>query len=145
MSTQRLHWMASCRRAVVRESIGYSDLMQSWLDNLQAQIEAMRRWYGIEPAQFQAGRGSVVHWMEVAESVAAARDTVATLDAPAATFYVRLWKGPLRVLLEQKTQPAPLGKVIVNPTEIEFDHGGPVRMKLNDNGEMINFDARFLM
>jgi len=145
MSASKVHWMVSCRRAVVRESASYSELVQSWLDNLQSSMEVMRRWYKIEPAQYEAGRASVQHWFDVAKSVAAARDTLATLNAPDPAFYVRLWKGPLRVVTEQRQQPAPPGKEIVNPLKIESANGGIGPMNLNENAEMINFDAPFLM
>lgn len=144
-----LHWIVPARRAVLRGSVTYADLMRAWVTELGATQPQMSRWYPIQPPGYVAGIASITQWLTSsfpqAGGVPAARGATTTLDRPALSFHVRLWKGPLRVLLEAAAHPVPLGNAIDDPSEIEVQHGGPVRLVRNQDGEVTNTEARFLV
>lgn len=144
-----LHWIVPGRRAVVRKSLTYAELTRAWIAELESHRDVLARWYSVETAAFEAGFPPLRQWLSTVfpqeNGVAAARDNETTVNLPSVAYYVRLWKGSLRVLLEHKQHPQPLGTHIVHQKQIEIDHGGPVKLTLNDNGEVTNPDASFLM
>jgi hypothetical protein len=110
-----LHFVVPARRAVVRTTCTYDAAMRTWLDAcvLEDHVSAFEGWYGSRrPASAPLSFGKA--W---ARSVGILRDrwsrafTLPDLEAflsPGVATnahqpppYARLWKGPLRVLLEQ--------------------------------------------
>ncbi len=147
--TEAAFWFVEGRRASIRQRVSYHDLVQEWLVSIERAGAAFERWYDLDGAGRSAARAAVRAWADAmfadAEAVRAARGEVATLNAGEASFRPRLWKGPLRVLLEARTGSAALGDEIAVFNDVTFDHGGPVVLRLNEAGEVTNADAEFLV
>ena len=197
---QGVTWMVPCRRLVVKEKITYQTLLNRWLACLSHQPfgNKLKSWYGIADKDYLVGiaalANAVAGWTTTAVPVARRESAVDT----GRDFQVRLWKGPLRVLLEEKqalspktppaspTGPSPAPPAPPGPTSgpapaggpgaapapapapapssgssakagasagggsdastFEIEYGGKtLKLKLNDNKEVVNRDALFLM
>jgi len=137
-----LNWMVPCRRAVVTERINYISILDEWEMDLYGQRDVMTRWYNIDGGRYtQDGRyfhalTKLVDW-KVFFCLAGENPVLLegannfdTQDLP--PLYVRLWKGPLRILLEAESRSDSGGEVPLPP------------LQMNGNKEVTNRDAEFL-
>ncbi|OGP48726.1 MAG: hypothetical protein A3K30_04475 [Deltaproteobacteria bacterium RBG_13_51_10] len=111
--------------------MAYYSVLDAWERCLYSQREVITRWYNIDGGRYtEEGRyfhalTKLVDWKVY---FCLAGENPVLLDGPnnfdtqdLPHFYVRLWKGPLGILLGEESQP-----------------------ELNDNKEVINGDAEFL-
>ena len=148
----KLHWPVPMRRAVVRGRLSYSDLVQAWIGEVDAHSAELCRWYeGLDTAGLARAIASLRTWHgrffaveEEGEDVA--RDEANLLDTPP-PFFVRLWKGPLRVLVEPERFDAtgkPHAK-LPGPLVAAVKKGEALRLEASERGEVRNNDADFVM
>jgi hypothetical protein len=124
----RLNWIVPARRAVVQESVEYKAALIEWSEALLQHRSALVHWYfrASEAALFDHARSQLVGWIAAFDApvpppppsapdptahadepdpaptiVSAAPESTATVQR-AAPMLARLWKGPLRVLLEEQ-------------------------------------------
>jgi hypothetical protein len=110
-----LNWIVPMRRAVVREECKYVDLIDAWRRSLHDGRESLARWYTFAAAgRHQNG----LRWL--ASIVQSIRISKMALATPASIehgntlntippAYVRLWKGPKRILHHAAQTDAQLG------------------------------------
>lgn len=110
-----LNWIVPMRRAVVREETKYIELLDAWRRSLNDGRESLARWYTFAAAgRHQNG----LRWL--ASLVQSIRVREAALATPASIehgntlntippAYVRLWKGPKRILHHAAQTDAQLG------------------------------------
>lgn len=191
--TDKLLFIVPARRAVVRQRCTYDEAMRAWFAECNAHAETLRAWYGpIRRPEASPDRALVIlSWTRALREVTrtwqrAVAENNATMvmeceasaggDMVCQTFTpprARLWKGPLRVLLEQEKygvlgrtlrtrgdaldgrlhppfsarmmEPTGSGGVVADDgiVTVECD-GGPVRLRQNARGEVTVIDADFL-
>jgi len=124
-----LNWIVPCRRAVVCDSLGYDQVAREWIDALVRHRDAIVRWYEIEDTDRYDGRTDEMRgW---ADNFFVHRSAIPVSAVSTNTFnfrsfpFVRLWKGPLRVVLEEDS--------VIDPPQ------------LNANMAVTDPDAEFLM
>ena len=103
-----LHWMVPARRAVVRDVLTYSELVDLWIADLRRHLPALATWY-YDCSSASEKRLAVQQLLDSLDAVDSWRDrTIAHVAVEGSHvidhrgFKVRLWKGPLRVLQEQR-------------------------------------------
>jgi hypothetical protein len=137
-----LNWMVPCRRAVVTERANYISVLDEWEMGLYGQREVMTRWYHIDGGRYsEDGRyfRTLMKLVDWKVFFCLAGENPVLLDGPnhfdsqdLPPFYVRLWKGPLRILLEAESQSGLTAESPLPP------------LQMNDHKEVINRDAEFL-
>jgi hypothetical protein len=167
MPDEHLTWIVPCRRAVVKKTITYHNLMVKWEECLRNHKEKLKQWYGLGRSDhdFDMGKNILLAWI-VQMNLEGAPADVSRTSPPQGSDggiggntlnslwpYVRLWKGPLRVLLEEKAGGTPdqSGDEIV--TQITYRVGTGRRsetrtLRLVQNRshkEVTNANAEFLM
>ncbi|MCH9687571.1 MAG: hypothetical protein K0V04_39420, partial [Deltaproteobacteria bacterium] len=137
-------WIVVARRATITPGgISYEDAVDAWLEQLAEHRDRLLSWYRpLAPAAvagqlddgFDEAVGFVRQWRHryfsgdpvVSRSMAAAGDAGGSSRGHATarvwSFAPRLWKGPLRVLLEARVEPDT--EVPAGLSRIEVDHGG---------------------
>ena len=106
---QDVTWIVPCRRAAVKGKITYQTLLNRWLGSLShtPYKDKIKTWYSITEKDYIAGiaalSNAVAGWTATSVPVARTENAIDT----GRDFQVRLWKGPLRVLLEEKRALAP--------------------------------------
>lgn len=157
-----LHWIVPGRRAVVVERVAYTDVISAWIAALREdQLRSkLLDWYGpissvsssAMASLYDATVDAIERWAEQffsAESVE--REHSHSLGDPATInhegFWLRLWKGPYRVLHEHRAG------IVVNPDNfaeiplgpIEIDAGGAVVLRFDSHRRVLNPDATLLI
>lgn len=157
-----LHWIVPGRRAVVIERVAYADVISAWVEALREdQLRSkLLDWYGpissvsssAMASLYDATVDAIERWAEAffsAESVE--REHSHALGDPATInhegFWLRLWKGPYRVLHEHQAG------IVVNPDNfaeiplgpIEIDAGGAVVLRFDGHRRVLNPDATLLI
>ena len=103
-----LNWIVPARRAVVVGEMGYEEVLRAWSTEVGACRVALARWYldAADAPRLDAARGQLDGWIASrfpphgpVAPVSAATESTATVRT-IRPMLVRLWKGPLRVLLE---------------------------------------------
>lgn len=101
-----LQFIVPARRAVVTSEMTYEDALRAWSAELGQRRDALVRWYfdASEGPLFDEAKGRLDGWIGAhfqpdAAQVHAATESTATVRA-IRPMMARLWKGPLRVLLE---------------------------------------------
>ncbi|MEM7151561.1 MAG: hypothetical protein AAF799_01920 [Myxococcota bacterium] len=144
--TEALTWIVPGRRAVVRSGgIGYTQLIAAWLDNLRAHRNAIEYWYDTPAEGYDDGLMEVEDFAFVVfndwTDTPVAREDDNVIDSFGARFWVRLWKGPLRILLEQQDYAGEVGDRVLEVTStIE-----PALDLDEESGQVLNPSARFCM
>lgn len=156
-----LNWIVPGRRAVPTARMSYESAIGAWIAALRedALRDALLRWY--EPLSSMDGSSISTHYdatlvrMEswAQRFFAGEPDTSqhahaprvpGTIDRPG--WWIRLWKGPYRVLKEHAAnlgvEPADVGSV---PTELrEIDAGGPLKLLQDAHRRIRNPDAELV-
>lgn len=156
-----LNWIVPGRRAVLTARMSYESAIGAWIAALREDPlrDALLRWY--EPVSTWDGSTMRTHYnatlvrMESwgqsffasgpqASQHAHAPRVPGTIDRPG--WWIRLWKGPYRVLKEHAADlgvdPADVGTV---PTELrEIDAGGPLKLLQDNHRRVRNPDAELV-
>ncbi|MBL4688524.1 MAG: hypothetical protein JKY37_28300, partial [Nannocystaceae bacterium] len=156
-----LNWIVPGRRAVLCARMSYESAIGAWIAALREDPlrEALLRWY--QPLSVLEGPTMQTHYdatlvrMESwaqrfftdqgeASQHAHAPGAQATIDR--AGWWIRLWKGPYRVLKEHAAdlgvEPADVGTV---PSELrEIDAGGPLKLWQDVHRRIRNPDAELV-
>jgi len=123
-------WIVPCRRLVVKEKTTYQMLLTRWLASLNHKPfgDKLKTWYSIANTDYIAGiaalSNAVAGWNSSTVPVARSQNAVDT----GKDFKVRIWKGPLRVLLEEKrilTPPVPAAPPTGAPPPAPTPVGAP--------------------
>ncbi|MGD8451086.1 MAG: hypothetical protein PVJ57_04655 [Phycisphaerae bacterium] len=133
---QHLNWIVPCRRAVVTSQVNYRVAMDAWRQCLghEPYKQKMIAWYNVEDVLYDEELHRLGQWPTVFDYdeehpvALEARITYTstdenpihdTVDAASGFYYVRLWKGPLRVLQASQTARRPINlnerKEVVDP------------------------------
>lgn len=151
MSGASLGWPVPARRCVVRRRIAYRELVSAWIAELERAADALVRWYDdLTPAGVARGLARLRAWhalfFDEGDGADVARDEENTLDLPPA-FPARLWKGPLRVLVEPAAfdEHGNESALRTNPVRVDYRAGGTLVLELSERREVVNADAVFLM
>lgn len=101
---RNLNWIVPLRRVVVTQRLTYEEAMRAWelALRLPEHKEKMCLWYGIAARDYDDACDTLLEWrymMHYSGILYCAVETTATADA-SRHFWVRAWKGPLRVLQE---------------------------------------------
>ena len=155
-----LTWIVPGRRAAITSQIDYSSLIQAWIMELQACKKSLMRWYNLNNSSFESGIEMVKFWhqsffhIDNDLFIHAVRDGEVTIDHPPFDFKVRLWRGPLRVLLENEHAESLIGKKWYDANQIfslattpwpDATSEKPQAPRLATvNGQVMNSDAAFL-
>jgi hypothetical protein len=157
---EHVTWIVPCRRAVVKRAATYHDLLDTWRACLMHFRRPMTAWYDLQTG-FDQGisqLGVCIAQMDPEASSAPLSRSVSEGSGGTSTggnsvdvrnMYVRLWKGPLRVLLEEQgrdsSAPASEGDADPIVTEITYRRR-TLRLELNRaHREVVNNAAEFLM
>lgn len=147
-----LNWIVPYRRAVVTEKIRYIDAFNEWISILDSGRETLSNWYGINDS-YNISCHSINHWLYIffrANQNQGVSESIC-LELPntfnITEYFVRYWKGPLRVLLEEIRQGGRLSDVESNLLRNEPD--GKIVKNYNAEfiiGDVIEFPFhRFLL
>lgn len=138
-----LNWTVPCRRAVVTGRTDYISILDEWETSLYHHRETICRWYNIDGGEYmEEGKyfDALVKLMEWKVFFCLAGENAALLEGEVTIdfqdlpdFYVRLWKGPLRIVMEEASRDTTSTRTIQLPP-----------LQLNENKEVINRDAQFL-
>lgn len=155
-----LNWIVPGRRAVLTARMSYESAIGAWIAALREEPlrEALIRWYGplsLDTSTMQTHYDATLVRMESwaqrffadqgeALQYAHAPGVGGTIDP--AGWWIRLWKGPYRVLKEHAANlgvdPADVGTV---PTELrEIDAGGPLKLRQDSHRRIRNPDAELV-
>lgn len=154
-----LTWIVPARRAVVKQRTTYWQLLHKWGESLYYYARTMRGWYTIQPAQYNAGLGRLTAYLrQLDPSQPVDFDRTAegsqTGTVPGNTidvhpFLVRLWKGPLRVLLEENPSATSVdervAEVSVRTHTVTYGRERLVLSLTQDERTVQNSGALFLM
>ncbi len=156
-----LNWIVPGRRAVLTARMSYESAIAAWIEALRDDPvrEALLRWYG--PVSTMDASTMQTHYDETLERMEAwaqrffadqsevsehahAPGAEATIDRGG--WWVRLWKGPYRVLKEHAAglavDPADVAAV---PQELrEIDAGGPLKLCQDSHRRIRNSDAELV-
>ncbi len=156
-----LNWIVPGRRAVLTARMSYESAIAAWITALREEAlrGALLRWY--EPLSSLDARTMETHYAETLARVeswaerffaepgessehAHAPGVPGTIDR--AGWWIRLWKGPYRVLKEYAADlavdPANVGTV---PLELrEIDAGGPLKLRQDGHRRIRNHDAELV-
>jgi len=154
-----LTWIVPCRRACVKKRVLYHVLLDKWRQNLVLHQATLIRWYDLDPTRFSgaearlSARVAQMNPEQPADVSRSAQPGTGGSALALSPMRVRLWKGPLRVLLEDQAreegQPPlpspPDAEEELDVTEIE--HGrDQLRLELSrSHKEAVNPNAEFLM
>ena len=174
-----LLWIVPGRRAVITNCEGgrrvtYEEALKSWVAELEAHQDVFLRWYepfGAEIRGYKEAFERARNWVKTfaqgptsaaTEACISVGDTGCSADRHGTIdrthLFARIWKGPLRVLLEEERDgaaseaeaeapPAAEGEepeLLPEYHETTVDHGGSSRLLLNTRMEVTNHDAVFL-
>lgn len=148
-----LNWIVAARRAVVgTESVNFTDAMSEWQSQLSEHRDTLLSWYRpLAEAEsrdhtfeltFDWGIINLRYWISRAGSAVAphSQNVIDITD-----YYPRLWKGPLRVLLEKREgieDPGPQG---IRRRQISIRcNGQNNNLHLSAKQEVLNRDADLL-
>ena len=139
-----LNWIVPCRRGVVTGRTDYISILDEWETSLYHHRETICRWYNVDEGRYiEEGKyfDALVQLMEWKVFFCLAGENAALLEGEVTIdfqdlpdFYVRLWKGPLRVVMEEAARESTPGRTIQLPP-----------LQLNENKEVVNRDAQFLV
>ena len=162
-----LTWIVPGRRAVVKRRTSYWDLVHKWGENLLYYRRKIASWYALnDPAegppqqsQFLLGLGALTAFLHQInpsgevdfDRTARGSQTGAagnTLDVR--PMRVRLWKGPLRVLLEQRDCQTAVEETVdqdvrVRTTRVTYNDQPLVLQLTSAQRVVYNYPALFLM
>ena len=167
MNDTHVTWIVPCRRAVVKRTITYRELLNKWRLCLLHYRARITTWYGISEQR----PGGSTEQLPFDRAIADLQAIISQMDADAErpvsrsmteqagaqtgnTFntrssYVRLWKGPLRVLLEERTRGStdPPAEGSADPVVTSITYRGQMLvLHLNRaHREVTNETATFLM
>jgi hypothetical protein len=156
-----LNWIVPGRRAVLTARMSYESAIAAWIEALRDDPvrDALLRWYGplssLDASTMQTHYDETLERMEAwaqrffadqseVSEHAHAPGAEATIDRGG--WWVRLWKGPYRVLKEHAAglavDPADVAAV---PQELrEIDAGGPLKLWQDSHRRIRNPDAELV-
>jgi hypothetical protein len=143
MAGDAINWMVPLRRAVIKEAVSYHDFLQAWLEQLRDTDNSfiLGIWYtkpqgkALRPADYDRGVGALRRWLQVTfdgpTKVATSSVGITTLQTHVPNFHARLWKGPKRILLEQRAKNDPDKLAELQPFDL---NGGRIELRRDEQG-----------
>ncbi len=158
MPDEHLTWIVPCRRAVVKKRITYQTLMVKLKESLLNRKEKLKEWYdlGRSDDDLNKGMNQLDTWIDNmnpegeifvsrTSSYGSSNGISEGNTVDSRWAYVRLWKGPLRVLLEEKAGVTSDQNGAETVTQFTYQ-ARPFRLVQNlSHKEVTNADAEFLM
>ncbi|MFV8755765.1 hypothetical protein ACNOYE_34875 [Nannocystaceae bacterium ST9] len=141
MAKDDVNWMVPLRRAVVKKALSYHDFLADWLEQLRDTDNSfvLATWYNDPKVEeftldaYNAGIVALRRWLKATfgkgykVTTSSVGFTTAQTDGP--NFHARLWKGPKRILLEQRAKDDPAKLAELQPFDLK---GGRIELQFED-------------